>query len=96
MRIMDSIFYKKQVRNIDQLIPLDSQTRKDSWQAVRGLVADFLSKKKGSYSLAEIRTEYKSINRLWIEGTREVRTALNEITGLMKNDSTTEEDPDLS
>jgi EH domain-containing protein 1 len=95
MRIMETIFYKKQVRNIDQLIPLDSQTRKDSWQAVRGLVADFLSKKKGGYSLAEIRTEYKSINRLWIEGTREVRTALNEITGLMKNDNSTEEDPDL-
>lgn len=84
-RLMERIFHRRQMRNIDLLIPLSSQTRKDSWQAVRGLVADYLAKSKGRFSLAEVRSEYYSIHRVWIEGTREVRTALNEIANLMKN-----------
>ena len=84
-RLMERIFHRRQMRNIDLLIPLSSQTRKDSWQAVRGLVADYLVKSKGRFSLAEVRSEYHSIHRVWVEGTREVRTALNEIANLMKN-----------
>ena len=84
-RLMERIFHRRQMRNIDLLIPLSSQTRKDSWQAVRGLVADYLVKSKGRFSLAEVRSEYHSIHRVWTEGTREVRTALNEIANLMKN-----------
>lgn len=86
VRIMERLYHRKQMRHIDQLIPLGSQTRKDSWQAVRGLVAEYLSRKKGGFSLAEVKNEYKSIHKVYIEGTREVRVALNEVSDIMKND----------
>ncbi len=86
LRITERIFHRKQMRNINQLIPLDNQTRRDSWQAVRALVADFLSRKKGHFSLAEVKSEYRSIHRVWTEGTREVRTALNEINDIMRDE----------
>ena len=85
MRIAESVFHRKQMRHLDQLIPLGNQTRKDSWQAVQHLVADFLSRKKGKFSLNDVKNEYKSIHRVWNDGTKEVRTALNEIANIMQH-----------
>ncbi|MFO8110907.1 MAG: dynamin family protein [Desulfosalsimonadaceae bacterium] len=85
IRIMQRFYHRKQMKHIDQLIPLGSQTRKDSWQAVRGLVSDYLSRTRGHFSMAEVKNEYKSIHKVYIEGTREVRTALNEVSDIMRN-----------
>ena len=92
MRMREIFFHRKQMRHIDQLIPLSNQTRRDSWQAVQNLVATFLARTKGRFSLSEVKNEYKSIHRVWKDGTREVRTALNELANIMKNDEHSRED----
>ncbi len=94
IRIMARLYHRKQMRHIDQLIPLGNQTRKDSWQAVRGLVADYLARTKGAFSLAEVKSEYKSIHKVCIEGTREVRVALNEVSDILKDGQYEKEIPD--
>lgn len=93
MRFLIGRFHVNQLKRIDGLIPLESQTRKDSWQAVRDLAARYLRKTEGNYPLGVVRHEYQSVHRVWINGTRDVRKALNELAGMMKDQTVTGDSP---
>ena len=85
MRYIHAAFHRNYLKNLDQLISLDTQTRRDSWQAVRDLVYTWLKKTNGRFSLFKVRQEYHQVNRVYNEGTREIRKALNELANLEQN-----------
>ncbi|MFW6011228.1 MAG: dynamin family protein [Desulfosalsimonas sp.] len=85
MRILGKIFRKRALKHIDRLILLENQTRKDTWQAVSPLVYRYLQKTGGRYSLRTVRQEHEKIHKIYTQGSREVRKALNEIAN-MKHD----------
>ena len=80
-------FRKRRTKHLDDLTPLESQTRRDSWAAVRTLVAGYLEKTAGFFPLREIRREYESVFRTFDSGAREIREALNELAALDQDDS---------
>ncbi len=82
MRYIHSAFHRNYLKNIDQLISLDTQTRRDSWQAVRDLVYAYLQKSNGRFPLYKVKEEYIKVNRVYEEGTREIRKALNELANI--------------
>jgi hypothetical protein len=82
MRYIHAAFHRNYLKNIDQLIPLETQTRRDSWQAVRDLVYTYLKKTNGRFPLSRVRQEYYQVRRVYEEGSREIRKALNELAGI--------------
>ncbi len=74
--------HRRQLAAIDDLTPLTNQTRRDSWQSVRDLVRAFLEKSRGRFSLGQAIYEYNCIKKVYREGTREIREALNELAAL--------------
>ncbi|MFZ2039428.1 MAG: dynamin family protein [Desulfobacterales bacterium] len=73
-------FHRRTMQTLDQLTPLENQTRRDSWQAVRDLIDAFLKKTGGGYSLATVRQEHSAVRKVFDRGAREVRAALNELS----------------
>jgi energy-coupling factor transporter ATP-binding protein EcfA2 len=80
MHFLKSIFHRSQLKKIDNLISLETQTRRDVWQAIRGLVYKYLQKTQGRFSLNHVRQQYTAVHRLYNEGSREIRKALNELS----------------
>lgn len=88
MRFLKSIFHRSQLKKIDNLISLDTQTRRDVWQSIRGLVYKYLQKTQGRFALNHVRHQYTAVHRLYSEGSREIRRALNELSAIKPdNDS---------
>jgi len=87
LRYFQSIFHKNYLKNIDKLIPLETQTRRDSWQPVRDLVYNYLKKTSGRFPLHKVRQEYNEVHRVFVEGTREIRKALNELSSINLDDT---------
>jgi EH domain-containing protein 1 len=73
-------FNRKILDHIDDLTPLDTQTRKDSWESIRPLATTFLTKTTGQYSSWEVNRDYNSVHRVNTEGSKEIREVLNEMT----------------
>jgi energy-coupling factor transporter ATP-binding protein EcfA2 len=82
MKYFRSAFHRNYLKNIDRLIPLETQTRKDSWQAVRELAIRYLKKTGGKFSLSHVKQQYIAVHRVFTEGTREIRKALNELANM--------------
>lgn len=74
-----SRFNNKILNRIDEITPLETQTRKDSWESVRQLAVTFLTKNKGQFSSWEINRDYNSVHRVNTEGSKEIREVLNEM-----------------
>ena len=87
LRFLKSIFHRNQLKKLDNLIPLETQTRRDVWQAIRGLVYKYLQKTHGRFSLNHVRHQYTSVHRLYGEGSREIRRALNELSTIRPDES---------
>jgi EH domain-containing protein 1 len=75
-------FHKKILKNIDHLTALKTQTRRDSWEAVRNLVHSHLRNTRGKYSLKKVRYEYSNVWKVYEKGTQEIREALKELSDL--------------
>ena len=75
-------FRKKLLKNIDQLTLLKNQSRQDSWHAIREIVLSCLEKTGGQMSLRQMRQEHNDLCKISEEGSREVREALKELSGL--------------
>ena len=86
MKYFKSAFHRNYLKNIDKLISLGTQSRKDSWQAVRDLAYKYLKKTNGRFPLRDIKQEYKSVHKIFVEGTHEIRKALNELSNLKYNE----------
>ena len=80
-------FHRRQLKNLDDLTPLENQTRRDSWQAVRQTVAAFLDKTTGKFSLKETRENHAAVRQVYEDGSREIREALNELASLRESGS---------
>ena len=86
MKYFQSAFHRNYLKNIDKLISLETQTRKDSWQMIRDLAYKYLKKTKGRFKLRDVKKEYTAVHRVFIEGTREIRKALNELSNIKYED----------
>ncbi len=82
LRYIHTVFHRNYLKNIDHLIPLETQTRRDSWQSVRDLVYSWLKKTNGRFSLYRVRQQYHQVNQVYTEGSREIRKALNELANM--------------
>jgi EH domain-containing protein 1 len=82
MRYLKSIFHRNYLKSMDRLISLDTQTRQDSWTAVKNLAFRYLKKTNGRFSLAEVRVQYNMVHDIFVNGTRDIRKALNELASL--------------
>jgi hypothetical protein len=75
-------FHKNQMEKLDDLTPLKSQTRGDTWRAVRETVRNYLESKQGNFSLNELKLAIAEVRMVSEMGAREIREALNELTGM--------------
>jgi EH domain-containing protein 1 len=80
-------FHRDQLRQLDRLTPLRNQTRRDSWQSVRDLVYVTLKRTEGRISLKQVKAEYQAVNRIYQEGSKDIREALNELSSLGANEA---------
>ncbi len=91
-RFLYGRFHRKTMAALDELTPLENQTRRDSWEAVRDLVRNHLQKTKGKYQLAEVRRQYATVWGIYEKGSREIREALKEIASLPPDRQEDDED----
>jgi EH domain-containing protein 1 len=86
LRYFRSAFHRKCLKDLDQLTPLENQTRRDTWQAVRDLVQSYLKKTVGRFSLREVKQEYAAVRRVCDKGAKEIREALNELSTISEDE----------
>ena len=79
-------FHKRTLKNLDHLTGLKNQTRSDSWEAVRNLVASYLKSTQGKFPLRDVRNEYSLVWKVYIKGSKEIREALRELANISPND----------
>ncbi|MFZ1986917.1 MAG: dynamin family protein [Desulfatitalea sp.] len=79
-------FLKKTLKNITQLTPLLSQTRRDTWESVREIVSNYLRNTSGKFSLREARREYSAVWKIYERGSKEIRDALKELENLPEDE----------
>ncbi len=81
-KIMLRWFRKSILKGLDDLTPLNTQMRVDSWQAVRKRVYACLNKSKGKLTLKALRREHNTVTRVFEHGSREIRRSLNELSAV--------------
>lgn len=79
-------FRTTRLEDIDTLTPVDDQTRKDSWSAIRDLVYQHLKKNKGDYTLYDLKFDLFDIRKVNDDATLEIREALSSFRGMSEND----------
>ncbi len=87
MRYFSERFHKKQLKNLESLTPLNNQTRRDNWNAIRDKLEAFLRKNNGQFSLSEAKSAFGAVRHVCEKGTREVREALNELATIRNDQS---------
>lgn len=75
-------FHKKIAQNINNLTALNSQTRRDNWEAVRELVIKHLKSTNGKFSHSEVRQSFTAVWKVYEKGSKEIREALRELEDL--------------
>jgi EH domain-containing protein 1 len=80
-------FRKRQLKRLDTLTPLESQTRRDSWDAIRTLVSHYIEKTSGRLSRRDLKKEYESVWRVFERGAKEIREALNDLATIHHDDA---------
>jgi hypothetical protein len=83
-----SRFLRRWLRQLDQLTPLQNQTRRDSWAAIRDLLYVNLKNTNGRYSLTQVLGEHAMVRQIHDRGSREIREALKELAGVLPDDDT--------
>ncbi|MCB2149440.1 MAG: dynamin family protein [Deltaproteobacteria bacterium] len=86
-----SRFLKRWLRQLDSLTPLPNQTRRDSWASIRDLLYVNLKNSNGRYSLSQVLNEHATVKQIHDRGSREIREALKELTGIAPDDNTSAE-----
>ncbi|MDL1975277.1 MAG: dynamin family protein [Deltaproteobacteria bacterium] len=77
-------FHRIRMKDLDRLTRLENQTRRDSWEAVCGLVRGYLKRTAGQFSLKDVKKEYAAVRRVRDKGSRDIREALQHISSLKK------------
>jgi EH domain-containing protein 1 len=86
-------FHRNQIDHLDNLTPLENQTRRDCWAAIRDLVQNNLIKRNGKFSYRQLKQEYTAILKVYKQGSKEIREALKELAGLELDQIEPEEEP---
>ena len=87
MKYSTSGFHRNSLNDLDELTPIQNQTRRDSWQAIRQLASTYLEKTEGRFSLRTVKREYAGVCRVRDKGSREIRQALNELATISDDES---------
>lgn len=86
MNAFSSALHKKILANLDELTPLLTQTRKDSWLGVKEIAAAYLKNTGGRFALKKVRQEHTEVTNVFRKGAREIREALNELAVVEPDD----------
>jgi len=86
-RYFASRYHRALLRDIDRLTLIETQTRKDSWEAVRDLAHSYLKKTAGRFSLKDIKRDYAAVQHVHDAGSKDIRKALSEISSNRNSDS---------
>jgi hypothetical protein len=82
MKILVRGFLRARLHDLDNLTLLDTQTRRDSWEAIENMVHLFLEKTEGRYPLSEVKRDFQQVSDVHRKGTREIREAMFELATL--------------
>lgn len=74
-----SAFHSRAVREVDALTPLASQSRRDSWQAVRPLLVARLETTRGKFPAGAVRADFASVRRAMDQDVQRARVRLGEL-----------------
>jgi GTPase SAR1 family protein len=85
-RFLFNRFQKDILNTIDQLTPLNTQIRRDNWNAIRELLINHVRDTEGRYSLGEVRREYNAVWKVYERGAKDIRDALKELEGLPEDE----------
>lgn len=72
-------FHRNTLRDFDKVTPLENQTRRDSWKAIRDIAYDYVKKTAGRFSLNQVKQEYAVVSEVCDRGSKDIREALNEL-----------------
>ena len=79
-------FRKRQIRHLNELTPLDNQTKRDSWESIRDLVKKQIAKTADRLSLRALTQEQASVKMVFNKGAKEIREALNQLSAINHDD----------
>jgi hypothetical protein len=82
MKMFTQRFHRVRLHDLDNLTLLDTQTRRDSWEAIEDMVHIFLEKTGGKFSLSEAQRDLDAVNDVYHKGAREIREAMYELSTL--------------
>lgn len=82
MPITQKRFFRKQLKELDSITPLENQTRRDSWAAVREWVSEYLRKTDGKYSKRKVVQDHEAVLAVFEKGSKEIREAIHELAAL--------------
>jgi EH domain-containing protein 1 len=77
-----SRFHRRQLNHLEELTPLQNQTRRDCWETIRDLVQKNLNATKGRFSLRQVKQEYATVYGVFQKGSKEIREALKELSSI--------------
>jgi len=75
------------VQTLDDLTPLETQTRKDSWKAIKDIAIRFIQRSNNAASLWDMQTDYAMVQNIYKHGAKDIREALNELSSIRNNQS---------
>ncbi|UCG80006.1 MAG: hypothetical protein JSV60_08550, partial [Desulfobacterales bacterium] len=96
LKSFTSKYHRSRIDDLDTLTPLDNQTRRDSWEAIRTFVSIYLKRTAGRFSLREVKREYAAVRRVYDRGAREIREALNELATIADDKLADMHDPNTA
>jgi len=86
-KISEPRFFRRHLKDLDNLTLLENQTRRDSWQSVQALADAYLKKTGGRFSLGKVRREYNAVYDVFDKRSREILEALKELENIPREDS---------
>jgi len=72
-------FHRSQLKSLDQLTPLQTQSRKDTWQVAGPLLKENLMRNGGKFSAKVVRAQHKTTLHVITKGSKDIRLAQAEL-----------------
>ncbi len=73
-------FHRRQLARMETLTPLENQTRRDTWQHIKDTARSYLERTEGRFSTRHARQDRAAVLRVFQQGSKEIREALNELS----------------
>jgi len=85
MKMFTHRFHRKTMTRLDKLTSLETQNRRDSWQAIRDLVFSYLEKTEGKFPGKETKQDYLETIQVYEKGAKEIREALSGLPSMLND-----------